>query len=204
MLLYFVCFCFLQLFDSISLCSCFCQSKCILSLNNSNTFFLHSFDLFQDAISFLLNFTLNQFDFTYIFVMLTCHKLLKIVSLELQKFLILAIINNQHLISLLFYLLLQIDIVVGGEHQIFSQISWEDDVHDVYLFNYDTIWLEFNLKLCHHLTCEFSLDISYSTDLNLFCEVTDFFIYFFLKQFFKSIRTEIVEEFLYVFKFGFF
>ena len=147
---------------------------------------------------------MNQFNFANIFVVLASHKLLKVVSFKLKKFFVFSIINDQHLIGLLFNLFLQIDIVVGCEHKILTKVSWKNDVHDVYLFNYDTVWLEFDLKLCHHLTSKLSFDISYSAYFNLFCEVTDFFVHFFLEQFFKSVWTEIVEELLYVFMLSFF
>ena len=103
---------------------------------------------------------------------------------------------------MLLNLLLEVDIIVSREHEILTEVSWQDNIHNINLFDDDTIWFELDLKLCHHLTGKFSFDISNSTNFYLFGEISNFFIYFFLKQFFKSVWSKVIEEFFDVFVLG--
>lgn len=134
--------------------------------------------------------------------MLAGHKFLKIISLKLKKLFVLTVVNNQHFVNLLFYLLLEVHIVISSEHKILTEVSWQDDVHDVNLLDDDTVWFELGLKLCHHLTCKLGLDISNSAYLDLLGEVSDLFIHFFLEKLLKSVWSEVVEELFGVFVFG--
>jgi len=148
---------------------------------------------------FGFNLSLEQVDFFDVLLMLVGHQYLQVVSLELQQFLILLVINEKKFVVLCLDLLLEEHIKIGRVHQGNSEISWEDDVHDVDLLDENTVWVELCLKLLHHLGGELSLDVSYSGDLDLLEEVSDLFIALFLEQFFKSVRPKVVEELFGIF-----
>ena len=72
---------------------------------------------------------------------------LHVISLKFQEMLVLSIVDNEHLVFLPFDLLLKINIIVGGFHEANSQVSWNDDVHDVDLFNDYSV----NFKFIHEI-----------------------------------------------------
>ena len=126
--------------------------------------------------------------------MLQRHQTLKVISLQSQRLLVLIVVDDQKAVLLLFYLFLQKYIVVCSLHKCNPQVSWKDDSHDVYLLNYDTIWCKLFLELGLHRSGQLSLDISYSSNLDLLQKVSDFFIALFLKQLLKPVWSEVVEE----------
>jgi len=67
------------------------------------------------------------------------------------------------------------------------------------LFNDNAIWVEFRLKLFHHGGGQFGFDISNSTNLNFFDEVTDFLVAFFLEKLLKSVWPKVVEKLFGIF-----
>lgn len=103
-----------------------------------------------------------------------------------------------------FYLLLKVYIVVGGLHEAYSQVSREDDIHNVHLLNSHTVDSEFFSKLVEQLGGQFGLDISYSIDSDLFNKVSDSFITLLLEKLLEPIWSEIIKEFLDVFALSFF
>lgn len=94
-------------------------------------------------ISFFDNFCFIKSDLLHVEVMLKGEKDLHVVSLQLQKLFVLSIVDNEHLILLPLDLLLKVNIVISGFHQADSQVSRDYHVHDIDLFDDDTV----NLKL---------------------------------------------------------
>jgi hypothetical protein len=101
----------------------------------------------------------------------------------------------QHFVCLLFNLLLKIDIVISCGHHWNSHFSGKDHIHDVDLLNYNTVHQEFFFEIFKQILCEFSFDISNSCSFLTFYKVSNTFLAFLLKQFFHSIRAEVVKEF---------
>jgi len=126
--------------------------------------------------------------------MLESKELLDVIPLELENFFVLIVFQNEHLILLMLNLLLKEYIKLCGLHKAESQISWNDDVHDIDLFNDYTIWFEFSLKIFFKLCAQFGLNITDFLNLDLFQEISDTFITFFRKELFKSVWTKVVKE----------
>jgi hypothetical protein len=70
------------------------------------------------------------------------HDLL-ISSLELKHFFILSVPQSKHLIVLFFNLFLKVHIGRSRAHQDLSKIFGKQHVHDIHLFDNDTVWLKF-------------------------------------------------------------
>jgi hypothetical protein len=79
--------------------------------------------------------------------MLKGKELLHVVSLQLEDLFVFRVGQNEELVLLSLDLILKLYIIVGGLHECHSQVLWNNDVHDVYLFNDDTIWVELVLEL---------------------------------------------------------
>lgn len=119
----------------------------VLSLNQSSSLIFVGMDRPDLLISFFDNFCFIKSDLLHIEVMLKCEKDLHVVSLQLQKLFVLCIVDNEHLILLPFDLLLKVNIVICGFHQADSQVSRDYHVHDIDLFDDNSVNLELFLKL---------------------------------------------------------
>jgi hypothetical protein len=71
--------------------------------------------------------------------MLELEQNLHVVTLELENGFVLIVSYDEQLVLLPLYLLLEVDVVVGSLHEANTEVSRQDDVHNVYLFNNDTI-----------------------------------------------------------------
>lgn len=147
---------------------------------------------------FLLDFSLKKVDLFNIKLMLKGKELLHVVSLQLEDLFVFWVGQNEKLVLLSLDLILELYIIVGGLHECHSQVLGNNDIHDVYLFNDNTIWVELVLELLLQDWGQLSLDISNSNDLDLLNEISNSFITLLLKQLFKSVWTKVVEEFLTV------
>ena len=94
-----------------------------------------------------------------------------------------------------FNLLLKIDIIIGSCREESSKVSRKYYFHNVNLFYHNSIRFEliiqFNLKALSQL----SFYVSNFHHLYVFNEISYSLIYFFWKQFFKTIWSEVVEKF---------
>ena len=99
----------------------------------------HREDLLDLLFSFHLNRCLECVDLLHIVVMLELEQNLHVVTLELENGFVLIVSYDEQLVLLPLYLLLEVDIVVGSLHEANTEVSRQDDVHNVYLFNNDTI-----------------------------------------------------------------
>lgn len=182
--------------------SCLGQLLGVICFNQLLGLISLSSDLPLNLVSLLFDFYLKELDLLYVFVMLEGEQGLNVVSLELEQLLVLEVVDYHELVLLELDLLLEVHIVVGRVHKGDSEVSWQNDIHDVDLLNDDTIGVELGLKLLHHLSGQLSLDVSYSGDLDLFDEVTNFLITLLLEQLFESIRSKVVKEPFGVFTLG--
>jgi hypothetical protein len=149
-------------------------------------------------MGFGFDLSLKKVDLFNIFLMLKGKESLHVVSLQLEDLFVFRVGQNEKLVLLSLYLILELNIIVGGLHECHSQVLGNNDVHDVYLFNDNTICVELVLELFLQDGGQLSLDISNSNDLDLFDEISNSFITLLLKQLFKSVWTKVVEEFLAV------
>jgi hypothetical protein len=58
------------------------------------------------------------------------------------------------------HLSLEENVEFSSLHQALSEIYWDDDVHDVYLLNHNSVWVEFLLKFILQLGSKLSFDIT--------------------------------------------
>lgn len=121
---------------------------------------------------------------------------LLIVSDQLKKLLFLIIVDFEHFIGLFFDLFLKIHIVIGGGHEGNSHIFGKDNIHNVNLFDDDSVLDEFSLEILFQTMGELSFDISDIRCFRSFYKVSDAFLALLLKQLLKSIWAEIIEKFL--------
>ena len=112
---------------------------------------------------------------------------------------VLGVVDDQHLVLLPLYLLLQVDVVVGRFHQADSKVSGDYYVHDVYLLNYHSVDLELLHQFFLKVVGKLCFDISYFGDSLLFNKISDSFIALLLKKLLKSVRSKVVKEFLDIF-----
>jgi len=105
--------------------------------------------------------------------MLKSKQLLDVISFQSKNFLIFIVFQHKHLVLLVFNLLLEEHVEFGRLHQAESQVSWDDDIHDVYLLDNHTVWVEFSLQIVFELGCELSFDITDPLDLDLLQEISD-------------------------------
>ena len=73
-------------------------------------------------------------------------------------------------------LLLEEYIKFSSLHEAESQVSWDNDVHNIDLLNNNTVWVEFSLQIFFKLCGQFSFDVSYSGNFDLFQEISNSFI----------------------------
>ena len=92
----FVCvgFCFFEDLNGIVFGTSFRKEKFVLSFDYCNTSSLGSINLSQNAVSFLLNFLLDEVDFLNVQIMLSRHELLKVISLELKELFVLIVVDH--------------------------------------------------------------------------------------------------------------
>lgn len=112
----------------------------VFSINYLACLSFLSCNFLKCLLSLLFNLRLKQIDFFDILVVLESHQNLHVISLKSQALLVLLVGDIQLLVFLLLNLLLKPDIEGGGLHKRLSQISWQDDVHDVHLLNNHSVW----------------------------------------------------------------
>ena len=122
-----------------------------------------------------------------------------VVPLKFQELFVLGVVNDQHFVLLPFYLFLEVNVVICCFHQANSQITRDDNIHDVDLFDHYSVNLKFLCEVIFKVLSQFCFNISYFGNPLFLDEVSDAFITFFLKKFFKSVWAEIIEKFLDVF-----
>lgn len=100
--------------------------------------------------------------------MLQSEQPLDVISLEFKNFLILIIFQYKHLILLVLDLFLKEYIEFSGLHEAESQVLWDNNVHNVNLFDNYSVWIEFPLKVILELRCQLSFNITDSLNFDLF------------------------------------
>jgi hypothetical protein len=115
----------------------------VFSLDHFAALIFISRNLFNLLVGFFHDLCFVKSNFFDIEIMLKLEDDLHVVSLELKKVFILSICDHEHFVLLPLYLLLEIDIVIGCFHKTDSQVSWDDDIHNVNLLYDHSI----NLKL---------------------------------------------------------
>ena len=115
--------------------------------------------------------------------------------MELEHLHVLRICEFEHDIFLLLDLLLQIDISCCSVHESVSQVIGQDDVHDVYLLDYDAVWLEHFGHFVLDLRSQLSFDITNPIDFDFLDKVTDLLFALFLQKLLQTVGTEVVEKF---------
>jgi len=130
---------FLDDLGFVSLAPGFSKNLDILSTNDLATLSFLSSNLLLHLLRLHFDVGLQQVDFLNVSVVLLCHEHLHVVPLQLEKLLVLVVVDSKQSILLSLYLLLQEDIKVGGIHQSNSQVTRENNVHDVYLLDVDSI-----------------------------------------------------------------
>ena len=77
-------------------------------------------------------------------------------------------------------LLLQVNIEIGCRHESNSQISWNNDIHNVDLLDHDTIFLKLNTKFIGQALSHLGFEISDSGNFDASNIVSNTLINFFL------------------------
>ena len=139
-------FSLLHNFHSLGLSSYFGEMLLVFGFNDFDGLILHSKNFLPELSCLFYNLTIQKVDFRDINIMLKLKKLLHVIPLKLKNLLIFVIDDSDHFVLLLFDLLLEVDIVVGGSHQSDSQVTRDDHVHNVYLFDHNTVLSESYLK----------------------------------------------------------
>jgi hypothetical protein len=75
-----------------------------------------------------------------------------------------------------------------------SQVNRKNYIHDVDLLDHDSVVTKLSLKLNHHGSGQFGLDVSHSGNFDLAKETSNLFFALLLQQLFQSVGSEVVEE----------
>ena len=95
---------------------------------------------------------------------------------------------------LLFYLFLQINVVVGSILKVLAKLLGNHDVHAVYLVDNDAVVFEFIAHFEQDIFSQFCFDITNLCNFVFPNKVTNSFIHFFWKKFIQSVWPEVIEE----------
>jgi len=145
-------------------------------------------------LGFLNNFCLEERNLSDVKIMLKGEEKLHVISLKLEQLFVLGIIDDEHLVLLPFHLFLEVNIVIGGLHQADSEVTGDDHIHDVHLLDHHSVNLKLLNEVLFQVVGQFGLHVSHFRNSLLFDEISDSFITFFLKKFFKPVRAEVIEE----------
>ena len=130
--------------------------------------------------------------------MLKLEENLHVVSLELKDGFVLVVIDFKHFVFLGFHLFLEEYVIVCGLHQADSEVSWDNNVHNIDLLDNNTVGEELFIQLVHECRGKLGLNISDSANFDFLDEISDSLLAFLLEKLLKSVGSEIVEEFFAV------
>ena len=124
---------------------------------------------------------------------------LLVVASQLQKALLLRVLNLQEFVVLLLDLLLESHIIASGPHEVVPQVLRQQHLHDVDLLDNDTVELELFNKILSHGRNNLSLGVTDSMNSGVADEAANAFIDFLREKLLQPIGAEVVEELACVF-----
>lgn len=165
-----------------------------LSVDYLNRLVPHSINLFLGLHSLLLDLLVHQAYFFNVNFVLQSEKLLHVVSFKLEDVFVLRVYKSQVVKLMLLDLHLKMHIKTSGHHKCNSQISRNNNVHDVNLLDNDSIAYESLLEVGAELHSQLRFDVPDPCYLDFFDEVSNALIALLLQKFLQSVRAKIVKK----------
>ena len=156
-------------------------------------------DLLDRLSRLALDIRLQLRNLLNVFIVSKFEQGLLVVASQLQKALLLRVLNLQQFVVLFLDLLLQSHVVASGPHEIVPQILRQQHLHDVDLLDNDAVGHEFFNKILSHGSNNLGLGVTDPMHSSVADEAANTFVDFLREELLQPVGAEVVEELACVF-----